>query len=67
MQSIDFGKEVKKKLIDFDMTQTKLCELITEKTGLYVDTPYLARIFAGERKPPKIIEAIREILDLPEA
>ena len=66
MQTTDFGKEVKKRLVDLEKTQLWLCGEVTGRTGLYLDIPYLNRIFAGVRKPQRIIRAIREILDLPE-
>lgn len=66
MARADFEKAVKKKLIDLDKTQTWLCQRITEKTGLFADCPYLNKIYNGERNAPKIVEAICEILDLPE-
>ena len=65
MQTTDFGKEVKKRLVDLEKTQLWLCGEVTSRTGLYLDIPYLNRIFAGVRKPQRIIKAIREVLDLP--
>ena len=61
-----FGKEVKKRLIDIDKSQTWLAEKIREKTGLYVDCGYLNKIFTNKRTPERIVSAIREILDLQE-
>lgn len=60
----DYGKEVKIRLIQRDMSQVELMDKIREKTGLYVDSPYLARIFNGQRNAPKIVEAINEILNI---
>ena len=65
MNNTDFGKEVKKKLVDIDQTQVWLCEQITARTGLFVDGSYLNRIYNGQRAAPKIVQAIREILDIP--
>lgn len=64
MTSVDFGKAVKKTLIDREKTQAWLCQEITARTGLFVDGSYLNRIYNGERNAPKIVEAIRDILDI---
>ena len=63
----NFGKDVKKRLIDLDKTQKWLMEQIAEETGLYVDGFYLYKILAGQRKAPKITAAIRKILNMEEA
>lgn len=60
----DFGKEVKKKLVDIGQPQTWLEAEIRERTGLFVDNGYLYKIFTGQRNAPKIVEAIKEILDI---
>lgn len=54
-----YGKEIKKKLIDRDMTARQLADLLGT-------TPqYLNSIFHGERSGEKYREAIRKILDIP--
>lgn len=60
----EFGKSVKKKLVDLDQTQKWLMEKIAEKTGLYIDGFYLHKILSGQRHPPEIINAICEILEI---
>lgn len=60
----EYGKKIKKRLIDIDKNQTWLIEQVTEKTGLYMDNGYMQKILTGQRMPPKILEAIDEILDL---
>lgn len=62
-----FGKQVKCRLIDLGKTQQWLQEQITEKTGLFMDSSYLYKIITGERAAPKVVQAIREILDIPDA
>lgn len=62
----EFGINAKTKLVQINQTQTWLAKKINENTGLYVDVPYLCKIFTGERSSPKVIQAIREILELPE-
>lgn len=61
-----FGKEIKKRLVDMGHTQTWLIERVGEKTGLYFDRSYMYKIQTGKLAAPKIVQAIREILDLPE-
>jgi len=61
-----FGKAVKIRLIEMDKTQDWLCEAVRNRTGLYFDTSYLWKVLNGVLSTPKIIEAIRDILDLHE-
>lgn len=62
----EFGKEIGKRLIDLEKPQTWLIEQVRLRTGLYFDNSYLYKIKTGELATPKIVRAIREILDLPE-
>lgn len=61
-----FGKEVKKRLVDLEKPDLWLIEQVRERTGLYFDDSYLYKIRAGILATPKIVTAIREILELPE-
>ena len=61
-----FGKEVKKRLVDLEQNQEWLIQQITAKTGLFVDSGYMHKIMTGQRNAPKVVQAIREILDIPE-
>lgn len=63
---MEFRKKVKYRLIDLCQTQKWLEEQIKEKTGLFVDSSYLNKIYSGERTAPKIRAAICEILDIKE-
>ena len=63
----DFGLCVKTELLRRGMEQKELEKRITEKTGLYVDSSYLSKIFTGQRNAPKVVQAIREILEMPAA
>lgn len=65
MAFCSFGKEIKRKLVDIDQKQNWLIEQVRAKTGLYFDCGYLYKIMTGEKATPKIVAAIREILDLP--
>ena len=66
-ESTDFGVEVKKKLLGPPRrTQAWLAGEISNRTGLVVDDPYLSKILTGQRNAPKVVQAIREILDIPE-
>lgn len=62
----DFGLCVKTELLKSRHTQKWLEEEITKRTGLYVDNGYMHKILTGKRNAPKIVEAIREILNLDE-
>lgn len=60
----DFGLAVKTQLLQIGKEQKWLIEAIREKTGLYVDSSYMAKILTGQRKAPKIVAAICEILNI---
>lgn len=62
-----FSTEVRCALIKRGWTFSDLASAVREKTGLFCDGPYLSRILAEQRNPPKVISAIRELLDIPEA
>lgn len=62
-----FGLCVKTELLRRGQEQKWLEKQIKQTTGLYVDSSYLSKIFTGQRNAPKIVQAIREILDLPDA
>lgn len=66
MTPTEFKRSVKHRLIDLDMTQDEMIKRVREATGMYLDRSYLNKIYDGKFKPPKIIKAIREVLDLPE-
>lgn len=59
----EFGKKIKIALIERDRTQNWLIDEVKKKTGLFLDSAYLSRIMVGERNAPKIVAAIREILE----
>lgn len=63
---MDFRKKVKYRLIDLEKSQKWLEEQVREKTGLFVDSSYLTKIFNGDRNAPKVKSAICEILDIKE-
>lgn len=62
-----FGLVVKVKLLGPPMrTQAWLANEVKAATGLYVDDAYISKILTGQRSAPKIVQAIREILGLPD-
>ncbi len=63
-QITEFGKQVKRRLIDIEKPQTWLIDQVKAGTGLYFDDSYLYKIFTGQRNAPIIVQAIREILDM---
>lgn len=60
----EFGKEIKIRLIELNQTQKWLIDAVKDKTGMYFDSSYLHRIATGANHNPKIVEAIKEILDI---
>lgn len=63
----EFGKAVKKKLIDLNQSLSWLESQISARTGLFMDSGYMHKILTGQRNAPKIVKAIREILDISDA
>ncbi|MBQ7767588.1 MAG: XRE family transcriptional regulator [Oscillospiraceae bacterium] len=61
-----FGKEVKKRLVDLEQKQAWLIEQVKERTGLFFDGSYLYKVMTGQLNTPNIVQAIREILDIPD-
>ena len=66
MPPVELKKAVKHRLIDLDMTQRQLCAEVTARTGRYCDRATIKRVLDGTTKRTPILQAIREILDLPE-
>lgn len=61
----EFGLCVKTELLRRGLEQNWLIAEIKER-GMYADSGYLYKIFTGQRSAPKVVTAIREILDLPD-
>ena len=62
----DFGLCVKTELLRQGKEQKWLEEVVSEKTGLYVDGGYMYKILTGQRNAPKIVAAICEVLNIRE-
>ena len=62
----DFGLCVKTELLRRGKEQKWLEEVISEKTGLFVDNGYMYKVLTGQRNAPKIVAAICEILNIQE-
>ena len=60
----DFGLAVKTKLLKLGKNQEWLGAVVSERTGLYVDSGYMYKILTGQRSAPKIVAAIREVLEM---
>lgn len=60
-----FGLCVKTELLKAGKTQKWLEEEIGNRYRLYADSGYLYKILTGQRSAPRIVQAIREILELP--
>lgn len=63
----NFGKAVKKALIDLDKPAAWLVTQVREQTGMYFDAPYLSKLLTGKLQSPRLIQAICRILQLNEA
>lgn len=61
-----FGLRVKTELLRLGKEQKWLETEITRRTELYVDSGYMYKILTGQRNAPKIVQAMCEILGLPE-
>ena len=61
-----FSKEVKRRLVDIEQSQTWLAQMVSKDTGLEVDDAYLSNILSGRRKSEKIISSIKKILKIEE-
>lgn len=60
-----FGLCVKTELLRRGKSQKWLEEEVKVRTGKFLDSGYLYKILTGRRNAPKIVQAIREILDMP--
>lgn len=60
----EYGKAIKKKLIDMEKTQAWLIERVKEETGLYFDDSYMYKIVHGKVATPSMVNAINKILEL---
>lgn len=65
--SSSFGKEIKKRLVDLDRNQMWLITQVRNRTGLYFDGSYLYKVMCGKLDTPRVVQAIREILNIPDA
>lgn len=60
-----FRREVRKRLIEKDMTSAELAAKINEATGRHFDVGYIAKVCDGERWSPCVMEHVCRYLDLP--
>jgi hypothetical protein len=60
----DFGLCVKTELLRRGKEQKWLEAEVAAKTGLFVDSGYMYKVLTGQRNAPKIVAAIREILNI---
>lgn len=60
----DFGKEIKKRLVDIDQSQEWLIAAVAKDTGKYFDSGYLHRILRGEISTRGPVNSICKVLDI---
>lgn len=58
----EYGKSVKKRLIEMDKSQAWLIEQLKRKTGKFVDSSLLNKILTGKSNSSTIISAINELI-----
>lgn len=63
----DFGLCVKTELLRQGKNQKWLEEAVSSSAGLYMDSSYMYKILTGQRSAPKVVQAIRDILGIPDA
>lgn len=61
----EFGKEVKKVLVDRGLTGVWLAGQVRERTGMYFDAAYLSNLLSGKKRSRVFGTAIAEILGIP--
>lgn len=59
-----YGKEIKKRLVDIDKTQEWLISKVSKDTGLYFDRSYLHKVMVGKSNNPKIKASIEKVLSM---
>ena len=60
----DFGKEIKKRLVDIDKNQEWLIARVRDDTGLYFYSSYLYKVLVGNIATPSILASICKILGI---
>ncbi|MBQ7346160.1 MAG: XRE family transcriptional regulator [Oscillospiraceae bacterium] len=60
----EFGKQVKKALIDREQTGAWLVGQVRAQSGMYFDDAYLSKLLCGKKESERLEAVIREILGL---
>lgn len=60
----EYGKTIKKRLLDMDRPQKWLIDEVNKETGLYFDRSYLTKIANGEKTSPKLVKTINRLLEI---
>ena len=60
----DFGKAVRKRQIDMNISQVELADMVRKETGKYMSTQYLQNILSGTRNCPAAVHALKKILHI---
>ena len=58
-----FGKKIKKRLVDINQTQEWLIRKVQEDTNLFFDSSYLYKVLIGKSNNAKIKSSISKILN----
>jgi len=62
----ELGRKVLGRLVETGMTQAELIDAVKADRNMFLDSGYLYKILTGQRAAPKIVQAIRKILELPD-
>lgn len=62
----EFGVAVKIELLRRGKEQKWLEQQVSDTTGLFIDAGYIYKILTGQRNAPKVVKAIKEILNIPD-
>ena len=60
----EYGKKIKRALIDIGKNQKWLVAEVRDRTGLYFDHSYLSKIMSGKYRNAGMVRAIDEILGI---
>lgn len=60
----EYGKVIKRRLIDIDKPQNWLIDEVRKETGLFFDSSYLSKITNGKKLSPNVTGAINKILNI---
>lgn len=61
----EFGKKVKKALVDMGRNGKWLAQQVSLRSGMYFDDSYLSNLLHGQKRSERFETVIREVLGIP--